>query len=263
MEETLNIKDYLEATSDAAKRTRVVMISIVVASVIAIAGFLNSFEYSWTLQRTRATAGSVNSGYFNKKFPNVDGAVKEEHYKNFLSDLTKSYVDSYTVRVPFFGITFDVNDLGIIGGSSFAILLILLQFSLIRELDNLELSFAVAQESPNDLKAFYDLLAMRQVFLVPPTDARNRKNEIGSKLKKLPKYLHILPTLILLAVLIYDLSTFTYGEAISTTHTIVSYVITGMLLVFLVFSNIACHKVWVEMEDVWSEWNKLYLKSNP
>ena len=53
----------------------------------------------------------------------------------------RTYVDSWVIRVPFFGFSFDVNDLGFIGGIGFVIILVCFRLCLSREIDNLRLSF--------------------------------------------------------------------------------------------------------------------------
>ena len=72
----------------------------------------------------------------------------------------------YTVRVPFFGIAFDINDIGILGGLSLWIILILLRFSLRQLIISLRIGFkeAFACDQETD---FYQILASRQVFVFP------------------------------------------------------------------------------------------------
>ena len=81
----------------------------------------------------------------------------------------RTYVDSsWVIRVPFLGFTFDVNDLGFIGGLGLLVVFVCYRFFLTREVDNLRLSFEEARGIGKDeLKEFYKLLAMRQVFTVP------------------------------------------------------------------------------------------------
>jgi hypothetical protein len=84
-----------------------------------------------------------------------------------LETLQNSFIEhTVTVAVPFFGITLDVNDLGILGGITFLLVLTWLLFSLRREAENIGLLFATAEE--RDLPGMYRLLDMSQVLSVPP-----------------------------------------------------------------------------------------------
>jgi hypothetical protein len=71
-----------------------------------------------------------------------------------------------TVAVPFFGITLDVNDIGILGGITFLLVLTWLLFSLRREAENVRLLFKTS--SDEDIGGVYRLLDMSQVLNVPP-----------------------------------------------------------------------------------------------
>lgn len=71
------------------------------------------------------------------------------------------------ITVPFFGVVFDINDLGIFAGITFIIALLLFRFSLLRELRNLRLVFLQAK-TPEHLRVCYDMLSMQQVLTTPP-----------------------------------------------------------------------------------------------
>lgn len=81
--------------------------------------------------------------------------------------MQKSASDTkYTVRVPFFGIAFDINDIGILGGFSLWIILILLRLSLRHQIISLRVGFKEAFAGGHE-KDFYQILAARQVFVFP------------------------------------------------------------------------------------------------
>ena len=72
----------------------------------------------------------------------------------------------YTARVPFFGIAFDINDIGILGGFSLWIILILLRLSLRQQIISLRIGFKAAFACDQEID-FYQILATRQVFVFP------------------------------------------------------------------------------------------------
>jgi len=131
--------------------------------------------------------------------------------------MARSYVEStYTVEVPFFGITFDVNDLGLIGGISFIVILSLYRFCLTREVDNLRTSFNAARALGHEME-FYSLLAMRQVLTVPPSSDIKRTQF----LLVAPKVVCGLPLLVHGAVVFHDFCTTEIGSLVGQVHTIV------------------------------------------
>jgi hypothetical protein len=223
MSEDLDIQDYLDATGDSASRSRTVAISIVITCVLVFAGLLNSQDSNWMLNRIRQSS-QPNSEYIRKKLGDpppaweaaqpTDGPMRyyDYRYKEFVSALSRAYVDSaMLVRVPFFGFVIDVNDLGLLGGITFCIMLILFRFSLSREVDNLNLSFAESARLDR-LQEFYYLLAMRQMFTVPKT-AHIKRTPL---LLWTPKLICWLPLLLHCAVSYNDIhSTADIGELLS------------------------------------------------
>jgi branched-subunit amino acid transport protein len=238
------------------------MISIVVASVLMFAGFLNSLGKDWMLQRVQAAIES-DSTYVQKKFPDVkagggaDEATRtkkdaefKEVQKIFSTALMDSYVNNtFTIKVPFFGITFDVNDLGLIGGIALIVLLIMFRFSLIRELDNLEISFKEAIRA-DQLPTLYKLLAMRQVLTIPPTEGKEKVAIAMS----IPKVLSFLPWAVLTAILGHDIATYEVGSAISLYHTIVIYIVGAALWAFALIVSIYCLSAWLQIDSTWRKY---------
>ncbi|TFF34755.1 hypothetical protein [Mucilaginibacter psychrotolerans] len=72
------------------------------------------------------------------------------------SNFQKTYVDYFSVKVPIIGIQIDLNDMVAITALSFAILLYLLRFAIIREKSNLKLAFNSISERYPDHANFKD-----------------------------------------------------------------------------------------------------------
>jgi hypothetical protein len=114
------------------------------------------------LEETRQTLGDWEA----KKTAICDGETYR--WKTFFEAMTKTAAENkYTVHVPFFGIAFDVNDIGILGGFSLWIVLILLRLSLRSQIVSLRIGFKEAFER-NEERYFYEILAAQQVFVFPP-----------------------------------------------------------------------------------------------
>jgi hypothetical protein len=92
-----------------------------------------------------------------------------EQVRTMVADLQRVVADRVlNVPIPLFGVSFDVNDLSVISGLSFVILLSWLKFSLWRLRDNVQEVFVrAAEHEPPELADAYDLLRMTQVFTVP------------------------------------------------------------------------------------------------
>ena len=110
---------------------------------------------------------------------------------------------AYLIRVPFFGIAFEVNDLGFLGGITFVILLIWFILSLWTEVNNLQ--FIVITAPQEHVQFCYHFLAMQQVLTIPPEywkkkDVPRDKAVVGLLKHKpweyMSKILYFLPLLV-------------------------------------------------------------------
>ena len=94
---------------------------MIVASILCFSAMLNSFQSQWMRLRL-LRSNDQNSAYVSSFIgPPQAGTPaakdREERYRTFYSTLLRAFADnSFIVRVPFFAISFDVNDLGLIGG---------------------------------------------------------------------------------------------------------------------------------------------------
>jgi len=129
--------------------------------------------------KARETAGRRRQPAANGRlYVSAGVGVGHDAAGQFYGAAARDYVDNaFTVRVPFFGVAFDVNDLGLLVGIGFVVILLLLRFSLGSEIVGLRISFknvtALSQEPGELLERFYELLAMRQVFTLPQLKVEN------------------------------------------------------------------------------------------
>lgn len=231
----LDLQDYLDAANDASKRARLATVALVVGSVLVLAGLLNSLDSNWMLQRMRVMA-DAKSQYVQQKLGLPDNDPRLEKFRDsFFNAALRAYIDNYSIKVPFFGVTFDTNDLGLIGGLGLIIILGFLLFSLERERDNLKWSFEAARPGGKpELKRLYDLLAMRQVLTSPPPRTR------GIVLEFVPKLIVVLPVAVQCAVVVHDLATYRVGRMISDTHMLTVLLAEMALLASMLFVTYSC-----------------------
>jgi len=166
------------------------------------------------------------------------------------------------IPIPIFGVMVDVNDLGLLGGLSFTVLLLWFRFGLWKELTNLRIVFDRAK-AEQKLKPCYHYLAMRQMLTIPRTLpwGCHRLNEKPQRDKedllkrifyetphrprrrfwsKVEKLLFVLPLIVQLTVLIHDLSTFDLGEMTSPSYALWGLIIGFFFLVLMFVLTLRC-----------------------
>jgi len=300
LKSSLNVRDYLKTAEDAAKRSRTILIVLLVASVLTFMGFLNSMKANWMLHRIWAlndagtfTEDSLNQstlsqaekdrilkgikyrdariGYppnpicgkeeFNKKEDEVQNekALYQKKFDHFYTSLMNSYIEnSYTIRVPFFGVTFDINDLGVLGGAGLLIILFWYLIALMREIDNLRWSFKMAiarlGNCGEGIQNFYHLLAMGQVLTVPRMHGSKRL-----VVSHTPKVFVILPVAVHWMVTKYDCSSLEIGFQIDLAHTLLNVKIEVALLLAILLLTIVCLIKGREINTFWTlMWKQIY-----
>ena len=261
MDKSLDLEDYLNAAGDSAQRSRTVTFVLVIASVLALACLLNSLQSNWMRQRISAIE-KADSEYsrtmlgLDKTTPLT--AEHMTHHEALYKAVVESYIsNTFVVRVPLLGITFDINDLGLIGGLSLLVLLIWLRFAILREMDNLKIAFEEAKRQ-QEMNEMYHLLAMRQVLTMPPMEG----GSTGWLGRLLPKALMILPAIVMTMIFIHDLMTLDIGRAVSDRHVLLnllgSVVCLALVIVVTIYSVLASF----EIDEIWRRYWK-ELKSAP
>lgn len=183
-EKALSLKDYLETATETSKRVRFTTIILVVITVLVFAGFLNSWhDYSWSFLRVNALEHK-DSKYYKEIFNECLSEGNDERQCNkFIKTLHDYLVKSltennYNIKVPFFGASFDINDLGLLGGISIIIVLSMLRLALRNYIISLRIGFKAAFKA-NEHEDFYDILASRQLFVFPYLEAQTQSYYAG------------------------------------------------------------------------------------
>ncbi len=268
----LDIQDFLEATGDSSKRTRTVAILLIVASVMILAGLLNSLDHSWMHARVMEF-GVLDSEYVAKKIGEMPDAkltadslatvwgvstyesaveVYANRHLAFYRALCAAYVDSgFLLRVPFFGFVLDVNDLGLVGGIALLILLGVYQLAVSREIDNLAISFREAKGRERQL---YLLLAMRQVFTIPQSAFIKK----GFFLRHAPKAILLLPVLAQGSVVGHDWWTSVVGRQLGQTHTAIVLCVEAIALAGVIVLTRSANQRLHTLDRFWDDkWKAL------
>lgn len=161
------------------------------------------------------------------------------------------------IKIPFFDIPIDINDLGLIGGLSLIIILSLQRFSFSREIKNLNLSFKEAFYHEK-LCQFYHLLAMRQVLTIPETQGEMDNETKNSRLVKAAKGIFWLPFLVILFGAIYDLISVLYYKLFEWETVVYQLFIQFFPSLLVVgFLSYKCLQSYNKIEKLWQDYYKI------
>ncbi len=196
IEEKIDFKPYLDAVNAGSNRTRSTVYVLVAMTVIILTGYRNTTSPDWLDQRLakfQMTSACVKENSLTECITSAPSQSPEcveaiTYSKDFLfSDkdnplllkrefcteldgqiaaLTKLRTEALSIRLPFFGMVIDVNDLGLISGVFLAFILSVLYVGIDRETDNLNRAMQRAKGATTDerKKENLELLLMTQVL---------------------------------------------------------------------------------------------------
>lgn len=261
---TLDLKDYLETTGNASKRTRLATIVLVVACVLSFVGFLNSLRAGWMLGRLHA-AKDPHHDYVKQKL-GFDPEVTDQRYIDFYNSLSRAYIENaMIVRIPFFGASFDINDLGLLSGIGFVTILLMLRFSLRNEMVSLNLAFKAAMEvgknDPKQLEAFYDLLAMRMVLTLPNMEHASVSWDMprAEVLPTISKLIYFSPFIVYSFLGCQDYITQDIGNSLNPFRTTFLLIYTFLFWISILALSVWCYQTLGKIDGNWRTfWEKIH-----
>jgi hypothetical protein len=175
-----------------------------------------------------------------------------------LDDLKKRRDQILLVKVPFFDFSFDINDLGLLSGLSFAVILLLLKFGLRREIANLELIFGEAKHG-NWHKDCLKIMSMKQVLTTTDT----QEKFISKIWTLMPKILYLLPVIVQYIVAFNDIRTWRFGYAISVPNTNMLFIFHIVILVPIAAFSIGCIRSAFKLDYIWRRERSWDRENNP
>lgn len=278
------VKQYIKACAESANRARLILIVMITTSVLTFVATWNTQESAWLTERLAVATSALHlfdeqgrrlpdgaactafleAGLERKDFDNAARLIK---YKRIDSrDLLVDFIERLraiqaeqvtTVHMPFFGVVFDVNDLGKFSGFAFVVILIWARYGLSRELKNLMLTFSLARGWSNEQKILcYNLLAMQQVLTVPPVYERDESKPAERRWRKfwnlLPEIFYGLPFLVYLYMAQNDLRTLNLGQLLSDTGTKVLIVTDIVFTLFILLLTFGCFRLAHDIDREWT-----------
>jgi hypothetical protein len=271
------VLEYVKAATSASDRARAVMIVLVTATVLVFTVIWNTGGWhtsgGWFDERIRLRVAALKhfDPGFNPDGESLSAEEKDLHQraKKFLTLAhynTASTVDKERlsedvkhlnrirteeirlVHVPFFGIVFDMNDLGIFAGVTFTVVLLWLRYSLAREYRNLKLALNEAEEK-KQLKLAYELLVMQQVLTVPPMKDQPRRRIWAF----VAKILYMIPLLIYAWQYKTDWDTSDVGNLLSPRNMTTLLWTNAVMLILILFLTIQCLHLSIKIDRRWEK----------
>jgi hypothetical protein len=279
---------YVEATISASARARVVMIVMITAAVLV-------FTVVWN---QGGTSERLGSGWLDSRIelrqtvlkyfdPETELPCEEDKYKVY--ERAEAYIKKRGLRsenwedkeiikderdalkkvraeeinlvhVPFFGVSFDANDMGIFAGLSFTVILLWLWLSLGRELRNLRLAFKEAQvKGERQQRLCYELLAMHQILTLPPIEGqefRRIKVAIASSL-------HLIPVAVYLFEHLSDVQSRDIGMMVNPARAQFGLEAGAVFLGLISMLTVLCLSYYMRIDKEWRRaWNALRITEN-
>lgn len=283
MADEIGIKDYIQVVGESSRRSRMIIVVLLTASVLAFVAFWNAVNWSWINIQINRYENSLRVLKKDPLPPHGDMGVRPEVW-TFIEDVMKipdvtvldstargEYVKALETRlegllrirgdkvwvmnISFFGVILHVNDLGLLGGFSFLIILLVLRFSLAREYDNLRYAFFIAYTT-TDLakkKQYYNLLSMKQVLGVPPklVEGAQPTDAMLAVWGKITRIIIWLPILILLLIFINDCVTLEIGLGLSARRTYFGLAFNLVFLTLDIILVVVCTRILGDSSREW------------
>ena len=141
-----DVEFYLDSNTQASTRVRFVLTLLVTATILTAMGLLNSYKNSWMTKRLETNFSYSNwQSYIREKYKddtNFEITDTSKAWQEFRQSYYKAYIDNaLNIKIPFFGVAFDINDLGLFSGIGLSAIFILLYMSLGNEISCLGLAF--------------------------------------------------------------------------------------------------------------------------
>lgn len=159
-----------------------------------------------------------------------------------------------TLPIPFFGISFDINDMSLISGITFTIILIWLRLSLWTELNATQQVFErVDVKNLKEVKDYYEYLGTRQVFTIPLSFDEPLKKYGERQWRLMLIFLILLPVAMQALLLSNDLYTNEIGISISTQNTLMVLISGFFFLATTTILMVSCLSIVSAINNHWRE----------
>ncbi len=242
------VNAYIETFASASNRTRYVIILMVVAWVLMFTAVWNGFPKGWINSRLAAARADLFGCRDKATKAGLDPKQECMMQDTRLSEEIKLQRENVNlIKVPFFGVAFDVDDVGVIGGFTLLILLMWLQVSLTKECECLQTLFGT---KGGDTRRIYELAAMRQEIARPPMACHQVK-----AMKDIPwtKIFCSTPLIFQVAVIVESAWIYRSDINISKFNVIGDSIAIGIATLLMAYTTLKCWRAISDLERVWQK----------
>lgn len=149
------------------------------------------------------------------------------------TQLRRKFIDStLVIDIPFFGLAFDINDLGLLAGLAFSLILMGIGYTLLREHNGMDTLIDLFEALPKNSEVerdvrirLYQITAMQNVMTVPPglfvtTSCGDAGRRLLRQIERLvfmlvSKLIYLVPVWIFTSIRDNDISTQAFGLTLS------------------------------------------------
>lgn len=276
-----SIHEICKTSNETAGSTRSVLYILLLINILAIIAVLNSYESkyasNWTKIRIDNNVQAIsdifenlqdtspNKSFYDSIIPYFNLEINKKRLEN---NLKNEMENVHLVHIPVLGNQFDINDLGLIGGISIIILMIITRFTLTREANNLKIALKaisdryfddaneeefftylqseekIRKDSFNKKEAMeainytrrqhhYNFLSMNEIFNSPPLEIISQKSEFKT-IEKIIMKMFWFPFFVYTLICINDFSTISGGLKLSYFNTIM-LIVFEIIFLFIIF----------------------------
>jgi hypothetical protein len=260
-----SIQKICEVSNDTSSSTRSILYILVLVNILSLIAIINTRPRNWSVTRLNDVGDSI-------RMPRAD-SIRTNSFKLKEASLIRNKVEnSQTVRIPILGNTFDVNDLNSVAGVTFLILLFILRFTIMREINNLKIALqSISERYPDTAnkddfqvylkgrskqgqgikkkdiltqinftrrKHHYNFLSMNEIFTLPPLEIDEGK-KINRVFVWAANHIYWLPSVIYFFILLNDISTVKIGLDISRLNTFIGLFVGLFCTILIAF---LCHR---------------------
>ncbi|HEV7746299.1 MAG TPA: hypothetical protein VGO56_14970 [Pyrinomonadaceae bacterium] len=278
MKELHFLPQYTEAARESTDRTRKILLIMIIASILIFTAFWNTRNEGWV--NSRLALAKANLDLWSNKDATPPTGQEDVYRQAKQMEVRTKYQAEETffwiqkiraeqvsqIQVPVLGISFDVNDLGLIGGVTFAVLLMWVNYSLWHHSNNLKLAFDFARgldsqgaNGEGDQRLLYHTyqnLAMRQVLTIPPRPtstkpADTQPDKFKHGIRQVSKLLYALPLLVQARIVFNDWQTIAVGEMTNPKATKFVLAMGTFFFILIAALTVTCYYRWSRTYETW------------
>jgi len=275
MEELL-VKELFDRAANASRNVRSLQVTMATCCIVAFLGLYNSFQYGWIQNRVRIHGNQMKYlSYIEKDtgsctapleltktpaiFEEYTNAKKyyqdhfytpeilHQHYVNLLKSKNDNVL---LVKIPFFNTAFDINDLAIISGFGFSLILFISLYALHMKKNqvNVIADYIKSKDDTTFKKLAYSLLLTNQILMVNVNNIQSFRI-----IRRLPAVIYWMPFSLFFLIFGHDMLTYEKAKAISLPGVIVSYIISAVFLFTLLILTMLIINTSTQLSIIWKD----------